>query len=149
MKLNNIPVVDLFAGPGGLGEGLSSVPDDAFRIIVSAEKDPHAHATLRLRAYYRLLLRNRPEQLSVYLGYCNGVQEQPWNDLTHDLWEESGKESLQVELGTLSGNLALDTVINNALDKNSPWVLIGGPPCQAYSLVGRSRNRGKSNYVPE
>src|SRR5690606_2385499 len=29
------------------------------------------------------------------------------------------------------------------------WGLIGGPPCQAYSLVGRSRNRGVSGYVPE
>lgn len=149
MKLNNIPVVDLFAGPGGLGEGLSSVSNDAFRIIVSAEKDQHAHATLRLRAYYRLLLRNRPEQISAYLDYCNGVQEQPWNELTRDLWEESGREALQVELGTQSGNLTLDSAINNMLDKNSPWVLIGGPPCQAYSLVGRSRNRGKTDYVPE
>ena len=41
-----IPVIDLFAGPGGLGEGFSSVEDRPgsarFRIALSVEKDPSA-----------------------------------------------------------------------------------------------------------
>jgi len=65
MKLNNIQVIDLFAGPGGLGEGFSNASDDAFSILVSAEKDQFAYQTLRLRAYYRQLLREAPEKLNV------------------------------------------------------------------------------------
>lgn len=58
IKMSNspIPIIDLFAGPGGLGEGFSSLDNNkAFNIIVSAEKDPFAHKTLRLRAFFRLL----------------------------------------------------------------------------------------------
>ena len=50
-----IPIIDLFAGPGGLGEGFSSEISGKrpFRIAVSVEKDPFAHKTLSLRAFYR------------------------------------------------------------------------------------------------
>ena len=57
MLKNSIPVVDLFAGPGGLGEGFSRVVDAAgrkvFKTIISVEKDQFARQTLRLRSYYR------------------------------------------------------------------------------------------------
>ena len=49
-----IPIIDLFAGPGGLGEGFSSVFNNnrsVFDIKVSIEKDENAHKTLELRAY--------------------------------------------------------------------------------------------------
>ncbi|WP_051911520.1 DNA cytosine methyltransferase [Methylomicrobium agile] len=149
MKLNNIQVIDLFAGPGGLGEGFSNASDDAFRIIVSAEKDQFAHQTLRLRAYYRQLLREAPDKLNVYLDFCNGTREIPWDESTQALWNEAGEEAKLIELGTESGNAELDIAIQQKLDMNAPWVLIGGPPCQAYSLVGRSRNKGKIDYKPE
>ena len=50
-----IPVVDLFAGPGGLGEGFSAynAPENKFKISVSIENDEVAHKTLLLRAFYR------------------------------------------------------------------------------------------------
>ncbi len=45
-----IPVIDLFAGPGGLGEGFSSIRDEkgekVFKISLSIEKDIIAHKTL-------------------------------------------------------------------------------------------------------
>ncbi len=149
MTLKNIPVVDLFAGPGGLGEGFSSVSGNAFNILVSAEKDPHAHQTLTMRAYFRLLLRNRPDQLSVYTDYCNGTQTQPWNEDTKELWCQAENEARLIELGSELGNAELDGILKTKLNKSEPWVLIGGPPCQAYSLVGRSRNKGKTDYVAE
>ena len=52
-----IPVIDLFAGPGGLGEGFSSLTDAdggrRFAVRVSIEKDEIAHKTLSLRALFR------------------------------------------------------------------------------------------------
>jgi site-specific DNA-cytosine methylase len=53
-----IAIIDVFAGPGGLGEGFSSIrrPDGsrAFKLAMSVEKDPIAHRTLALRAAYRM-----------------------------------------------------------------------------------------------
>lgn len=55
MKNGRILVLDLFAGPGGLGEGFASCisPDGnhPFKIGVSVEKDPGAHKTLTTRAF--------------------------------------------------------------------------------------------------
>ena len=52
-----IPVIDLFAGPGGLGEGFSSITDEEgkriFDIKLSIEKDEYAHKTLELRSFLR------------------------------------------------------------------------------------------------
>jgi DNA (cytosine-5)-methyltransferase 1 len=53
----SIPVIDLFAGPGGLGEGFSSLRDQdgnpVFKIHLSVEKDRLAHKTLELRSFFR------------------------------------------------------------------------------------------------
>jgi len=52
-----IPVIDLFAGPGGLGEGFSAFRDtggkQVFKIVLSREKDPIAHETLKPRSFFR------------------------------------------------------------------------------------------------
>lgn len=148
-----IPVVDLFAGPGGLGEGFSSLHDGkAFEIQVSAERDPVARQTLRLRAFYRLLKSHRPEFIQDYYRFCNGDAENPFTENTIDLWEKAEEEALCLEIGSEEGNQRLDHAIAKAFEnksKGQPWILIGGPPCQAYSIAGRSRNKGKSDYKPE
>jgi len=57
--MKHISVYDLFAGPGGLGEGFASYRDTEshtpFKIKLSIEKDPSAHRTLTTRALYRKL----------------------------------------------------------------------------------------------
>lgn len=152
-----IPVVDLFAGPGGLGEGFSSYEigiagsgkhRSPFRIALSVEKEAFARSTLRLRSFYRLLKING-EPLDQYYSYVTGSGLLPFTEDTKKYWEESGHEALCLEIG--SGNAAsiLHSRVKAIADSNSNWVLIGGPPCQAYSLAGRSRNMGKINYEPE
>lgn len=146
-----IPIVDLFAGPGGLGEGFSSFNDGkSFKILVSAEMDAFAHQTLKLRAFFRILKSKGNSYLTSYYNFCNGISETPYDSTNLLEWELAGEEARQIELGTIKGNFELNRIIKEAsIDQTKPWVLIGGPPCQAYSLVGRSRNQSKSAYIPE
>lgn len=150
-----IQIVDLFAGPGGLGEGFSThrfscASFDTFEIKVSAEMETSAHSTLRLRAFYRLLRRHAPEYLGEYYRICaEGGVVNSLSAPVAELWLRAGEEALQLELGKPEDNAKLDCVLKERLDESKPWVLIGGPPCQAYSLVGRARNRGVAGYQAE
>lgn len=53
----SIKVIDLFAGPGGLGEGFAAFNNGSdkhpFRLSLSIEKDPSAYNTLLLRSFFR------------------------------------------------------------------------------------------------
>ncbi|WP_010426813.1 DNA cytosine methyltransferase [Pseudomonas syringae] len=143
-------IVDLFSGPGGLSEGFASFKDGKqFKIIVSAEMDPIAHKTLMLRAYFRLLNSEAPDHKKDYYDYCNGISKKPYSNVTEHLWNKAKKEANCLTLGDEKDNFKLDTMIKDRLLSNQPWVLIGGPPCQAYSLAGRSRNMGKTDYKAE
>lgn len=146
-RRNEIPVIDLFAGPGGLCEGFSSILDEAgarrFAVKVSVEKDPVAHRTLLLRAIFRKFPRGKVP--GCYYDYVRGTITRD-QFLAHpeikDAAEHAAKEARCAELG-LTPHEEIDGWIREALGDQTDWVLIGGPPCQAYSLAGRSRLRGK------
>lgn len=145
-------MVDLFAGPGGLGEGFSTASDASgdpgFHIVVSIEMDPNAHRTLELRAFYRQFSdKLRPDAYYEYIGnptpkardglfakypeQAKAARDEAW------LHELSGKTSDQVT-----------TRVRESLsDASQRWVLIGGPPCQAYSLAGRARHTGERGFA--
>jgi len=146
-----IQIVDLFAGPGGLGEGFSSFDEGkVFEIKVSAEMDPAAQSTLRLRAFYRFLKKHSPEALDDYYNFCETASvDDPSTDRSRKAWEHAKGEAQLLELGSQEGNKRLDEILESRLDEEQPWVLIGGPPCQAYSVVGRARNKGKVDYKAE
>jgi DNA (cytosine-5)-methyltransferase 1 len=143
-----IPVIDLFAGPGGLGEGFASL-SDFFRIELSAECSAPAHRTLQLRAFKRILER---EGLSLdsYYDYLSGNVPHPAAAHCEPAWELAKAEALRLTLGDLGDDETLARELERRqLQMHGDWVLIGGPPCQAYSMVGRARNRSKFDYVPE
>ncbi|MBF4437703.1 DNA (cytosine-5-)-methyltransferase, partial [Vibrio anguillarum] len=75
MITGEVLVIDLFAGPGGLGEGISSVVDESgnypFKIGVSVEKEPSAHKTLTTRAFYRKI-KALDGGLDNYFRYVRG-----------------------------------------------------------------------------
>lgn len=144
-----IQIVDLFAGPGGLGEGFASSGNGTrFEIVVSAEMDPVARETLKLRAFYRLLKLKNPDRLCDYYDFCNGHSAKPFSDMSEAQWDEAEKEARCITLGSERGDRELDDILDERLE-DRPWVLIGGPPCQAYSIVGRARNQAKADYNAE
>lgn len=148
--MSTYQVVDLFAGPGGLAEGFSSfVGGDGnkpFQVTLSVEKEASAHRTLQLRAFLRQF-EEFPEE---YYGALNNEQPLPDWSKTHEReWEAALEEALRLELGTPQAARILDERIAELVRQGVPTVVIGGPPCQAYSLVGRSRNQGTEGYIPE
>ena len=147
-----IPVVDIFAGPGGLGEGFSSYvapgrADTAFKIRVSAEMESNAARTLRLRAFFRQFPAG--EAPDSYYEYVRGHRDCPWTEATRPEWEAACAEALQLTLGVQEHDRLLEERVAAVAAGGEPWILVGGPPCQAYSLVGRARNRGILSYQPE
>lgn len=125
-------VIDLFAGAGGLSEGFRQ---EGYNVLAHVEMDRHACTTLKTReAYYYLKENNR---LDVYKSYLK-------KEITRDTLYEHIPENV------------LNRVINKAVsDETNPEIfeeidellrgrevelIIGGPPCQAYSVAGRSRD---------
>lgn len=147
-KHEPVPVVDLFAGPGGLGEGFSSVGrskgTSAFHICLSVEKNSDAHRTLRIRSFFRQFPHgSAPDQ---YYAMLRGELSE--NALFEKFPEEARRaesEAWLAELGAVPHE-EVKCRIQRALAESSIWVLIGGPPCQAYSIAGRSRNKGNKRY---
>ena len=146
---HSIPVIDIFAGPGGLGEGFGRFrvsSKRAFRSVLSIEKEASAHWTLTLRAFYRQF---DPSQAPpAYFDRVRGRITTEALFARHPREAEAARvEAWHAELG--SEAYSVDTVrgrVAAALGSAEEWVLLGGPPCQAYSLAGRSRNRGVAGY---
>ena len=155
--MNNmpIPVIDVFSGPGGLAEGFASCRDEyhrsCYRVVLSVEKDPAAVRTLRLRAFLRTF-PDFPRKLPLeYYDFLNGsLGEQPdWSKLYRDNWEQACEEVMHCSLGNPETE---DSFRRKIQDLRAQYggrtVLVGGPPCQAYSLAGRARVAGIQGYTP-
>ena len=152
-----LKVIDLFAGPGGLGEGFSAHRDNnghqTFKIAMSIEKEPSAHRTLLLRALFRQYPDG--EAPEAYYAFLRGElgsspEEQLYQlpELQHEL-DLARDEAQAIELG-VTDKREVNKKVRTAL-AGEDFVLIGGPPCQAYSLVGRARNSGDKSrtYNPD
>lgn len=144
-------VVDLFAGPGGLGEGFaaSRAPEGGarFTTVLSIEDDRHAHQTLLLRTFLRKFEAGFPDEY--YRSINEQLPEPDWPELAPDEWRQASDETRCLTLGSAEARDFLDeriAKIHNAWGDRT--ILIGGPPCQAYSVVGRSRNAAVPNYDP-
>ena len=154
MKTGEILVIDLFAGPGGLGEGISSCKhkngNKPFQIGVSVEKEPSAHKTLTTRAFYRKI-KELKSGLADYYQYARGdISRTELFDKYPQQAKEAIEETLQEPRALGDDNDLIHKRIHELIKNHQgSKVVIGGPPCQAYSLAGRSRNAGIQGYKTE
>mgnify|MGYP003324478066 CR=1 FL=1 len=146
MRKSSIPAIDIFAGPGGLAEGFSNAE---FDIRLSVEMDEHAHQTLRFRSFCRKLIKARKRKaLTHFYKQLEGKSTPEIADFTNkhpELWKQAEEEAFRATLG-IDDPKDISRRIEKALGSSEEWVLLGGPPCQAYSLAGRSRMQNAEDY---
>ena len=146
-------VVDLFAGPGGLGEGFASLTEEGhqpYRIGISVENESSAYRTLALRAFLREHWRRYGVLPPAFIEFHERNTIEPvWSDVDPGSWQVAIQEARCLELGGRGAEIEIDHAIEKTRRRFDDTILIGGPPCQAYSLAGRARVRGKRGYVPE
>lgn len=136
--------IDLFAGAGGMSEGFIKA---GFNPLIHIEKEKEACLTLETRTAYYFL--KREGLLSHYWDYVKG--DITATDLRSFVPEELVDSVFQAEINHESIQGVVDHVKTH-INGQKVDVIIGGPPCQAYSMIGRSRDpkgmKGdKRNYL--
>ena len=128
----SICFIDLFAGCGGLSEGFVQA---GYEPIAHVEMDKAACNTLKTRAVYHWLREKR--KLSLYRDYLNG-------DMSRDeLYNLVPTDILNAVVHATIGDATLSHIfkrIDGRLSERSVDLVVGGPPCQAYSLIGRAKD---------
>ena len=150
-----IPVVDLFAGAGGLTEGFASLVDadglPVFKPVMSVEKDPDACETLRLRAFLSRIANTEPGLPWEYEQFLRDRDPRALDSLKKRFpvaWAGARCEVVEAELGDVDPVLIeMARIRVKAASPSGVWVLAGGPPCQAYSTAGRSRRKYDPSYA--
>lgn len=136
--------LDLFAGAGGLSEGFIQA---GYTPVAHVEMDEAACFTLKTRMVYHWLKAN--DQLNIYDRYASGQIERD------ALYKAVPEDVLNAVLNYEISEETLPEIFKSIdvfLDGKKLDLILGGPPCQAYSLVGRARSENnmvgdKRNYL--
>lgn len=132
MSGKNFTYIDLFAGAGGLSEGFLR---NGFAPIAHVEMNKSACETLKTRVAYHYLKSHRG--FSHYIKYLK-------KEISRDeLWDKVPQQEMdsviQSEISSKTIKSIFD-IIDSKVKGKKVDVIIGGPPCQAYSIVGRARD---------
>ena len=135
---NKFPIIDIFAGPGGLGEGFNQA---GFDVVLSCEMDPIACQTLTLRKFFHLFSKNKVPN-EYYQFISKNITLEELQQKFPKKWKIAEQKVLNIELGAPDTAGIVNKRIKQALLGADDFILVGGPPCQAYSIAGRSRRLG-------
>lgn len=129
--MSELKFIDLFAGAGGLSEGFVR---KGFVPVAHVEMNKDACDTLRTRiAYHWLKENNRVDEYYDYLKQTITRKE---------LWDKVPNHLIKSVINTEISEETLPKIfeqINTELGESKVDLVIGGPPCQAYSVAGRVR----------
>lgn len=123
--------LDLFAGAGGLSEGFIQA---GFMPVAHVEADEAACATLKTRQAYHWLKDNN--KIDIYKDYLEG------NITRNEFWGIVPQEVLDSVINEFIGPESLKSIfkkVDKLLNGKKLDIIVGGPPCQAYSVIGRAR----------
>lgn len=130
--------IDLFAGAGGLSEGFIRA---GFNPIAHVEMNKDACDTIKTRTAYHWLKKNKKARIyNDYLRTEFKDKELLWSKIPNHLINSV----INTEISEKSLP-SIYSVIDKELNGRKVDLIIGGPPCQAYSVVGRSRKDMESD----
>lgn len=124
---NNLNFIDLFAGASGMSEGFIKA---GFNPVSHIEMNPEACLTIKTRAAYHYL--KSKNNLDLYYKYIKN--EITAENFYKEIPDEILNSVINIEINddTISG--LFDKIKQS---KKQIDLIIGGPPCQAYSLLRR------------
>lgn len=131
-------VLDIFSGAGGLSEGFFK---SGFKFISHIDKDKNALMTIETRSLYHALKMNGMED--IYFEYVKGnIERDTFIKKYKKFADQISAGTINIELSSITKDKILLEVdrCKRKMNVKKIDVIIGGPPCQAYSVVGRSRD---------
>ncbi len=132
--MENLNFIDLFSGAGGLSEGFIKA---GFKPIAHVEIDKKACDTLETRLiYHKLNSENKTEKYYDYISE-KITREEFIKDFGNS---ELSDSVINIPIGGDNNKIIFKKIDELANGKQID-LIVGGPPCQAYSLVGRSRDK--------
>ncbi|HOW53715.1 MAG TPA: DNA cytosine methyltransferase [Syntrophorhabdaceae bacterium] len=132
--------IDLFAGAGGFSEGFIRA---GFEPIAHIENDVAACFTLKTRLAYHYLIKNN--KIDFYNQYLKG---EITRDQLYSLIPDNALNSVINQTIGQEDNKNIFHAIDELKGEKSIDIIVGGPPCQAYSLVGRARDKNGMSGDP-
>ena len=125
--------IDLFSGAGGLSEGFVRA---GFKPISHIEMNKEACNTLVTRAAYHYL--KEKGDIELYKSYLLGKISRI--EFLDAIPVEVLESVIHSEISDESIGGIFEKIDSRLTDEKRVDLIIGGPPCQAYSLVGRARD---------
>lgn len=134
----NFTYVDLFAGASGLSEGFHSA---GFIPVAHVERDAYACHTIKTRTAYHYCSSKNLDGLykEYYAGNIN--REKFYSEIPFEKLDTVINEDISHE--NFNRIILKIKEAGKHLNIKDIDLLIGGPPCQAYSIRGRKANESK------